>query len=193
MPSIPQCPVLGVFPQSRRMGRRAGLEVSAALMPRLHLQTTCNILFLLAHAGDGAADCVGLLTVPGLPGQHQTHVLLHLSLLPAPIPPLLPPCSALATLPFCLTHHPWHGSLHPSPGWQGASCPRVPPCPHPTAGTLSRFLAPAPAPADAPRRAAGFRQPPRLSRRCQMFGERSQVRQAGDKSELSLAALGLCS
>lgn len=53
MPSIPQCPVPGVFPQSRRMGRRAGLEVSAALMPRLHLQTMCNILFLLAHTHRG--------------------------------------------------------------------------------------------------------------------------------------------
>lgn len=72
----------------------------------------------------------------------------------------------------------------------GASCPGVPRGSRPTTGTFSRFLEAAPAPAEPcgfPPAAAS--QPPLPN----VLGERSQVRQSGDKSELSLAALGLCS
>lgn len=75
---------------------------------------------------------------------------------------------------------------HESRAEQGGHlCPGVPRGSQLSTGTLSRFLEAAPAPADP----CGF--PAATAAKCS--GERSQVRQSEDKSELSLAALGLCS
>lgn len=74
-------------------------------------------------------------------------------------------------------------------GNAGTSCPGVSCGSRPTAGTLSRFLEAAPDPADP------CRFPPAIVSQLPLpnvLEERSQVRQSGDKSELTLAALVLC-
>lgn len=59
----------------------------------------------------------------------------------------------------------------------------------PGVGTLSRFLEVAPDPADPCRFPPATASQPSLPN---VLGERSQVRQSGDKSKRSLAALALC-
>lgn len=87
-----------------------------------------------------------------------------------------PPMHTWVPTPICVSLT--HGSR------EGTSKPQAAPCPHPI-GDPQQVPQPGPSPAG---HAVGFRQPPRLSCCCQKLGERSQVRQAGDKSECSLAA-----